>query len=144
VNDIEIRLNVFSRPGGTAEFIIFSFKDGRWDAKKYINSPGMFGRKQIIISMPSFPYDSIYVDQLCTYVLNHLIENKIFLIPDQSKSIREHQAPHYAWLNLSYKTKDMFRSYSFLHPDVYLREHPDNKDYIYLKEILKTLQDIFN
>ena len=82
-NDIEIRLNGISRPGSTREFIIFSYKDGKWDAKKYINSVGMLGRKQTVISFPFLPYDGASVDPICTYILNRLIENKIFLVPDQ-------------------------------------------------------------
>src|ERR1700752_907887 len=50
-NDIEIRLNEFSRSGGTRQFIIFSYKDGKWDAKKYMNSVGKIGRKQTVISL---------------------------------------------------------------------------------------------
>lgn len=143
-NDIEIRLNGFSRPGSTREFIIFSYKDGKWDAKKYINSVGMLGRKQTVISFPFLPYDGASVDPICTYILNRLIENKIFLVPDQSKTILEGYLMHGMFLTLSYKTKDLFRSYSFSHPVSYLQEHPDSKEYIYLKEIIKTLQEIFD
>jgi len=143
-NDIEIRLNGFSRPGSTREFIIFSYKDGKWDAKKYINSVGMLGRKQTVISFPFLTYDSASVDPICTYILNRLIENKIFLVPDQSKSIPDEYLGHGIFLTISYKTNDLFRSYSFKHPDSYLQEHPDNKEYIYLKEIIKTLQEIFD
>src|SRR5258705_2862659 len=42
-NDIEIRLNGSSIR--LTEIIIFSYKDGKWDAKKYINSFGRLGRK---------------------------------------------------------------------------------------------------
>src|SRR6185503_3102533 len=41
-NDIEIRLNGFNRPLGNREFIIISYKDGKWDAKKYTNSMGKY------------------------------------------------------------------------------------------------------
>ncbi|TMI88822.1 MAG: hypothetical protein E6H08_17410, partial [Bacteroidetes bacterium] len=34
-NNLEIRLKGFSFPGGKGELIIFSNKDGKWDAKKY-------------------------------------------------------------------------------------------------------------
>ena len=141
-NDIEIRLNGISRPGSTREFIIFSYKDGKWDAKKYILSGGMFGPKQTTISF-RFPDQSITENPACIYILNHLIENKIFLVPDQSKSIPEGYLAHGAFLTLSYKTKDLFRSYSFQHPDSYLQEHPDSKEYVYLKEIVNTLNEIF-
>ena len=59
-NDIEIRLNGFSRPGGTSQFIIFSYKDGKWNAKKYINSVGKIGRKQTVISLDLSIYDGMY------------------------------------------------------------------------------------
>ena len=143
-NDIEIRLNEFSRPGGTSQFIIFSYKDGKWDAKKYMNSRGRIGRKQTVISLDLSIYDGMYPEyHPCLQILNHLIENKIFLIPDQSKDI---PLPHGAYFILSYKTNDVFRTYSFQHPDVYFQQHPgnDNKEYLYLKEIIKTLQEMFD
>ena len=143
-NDIEIRLNGFSNPRTSKEFIIFSYRDGRWEAKKYTNTIGKHGPKQIIISLNFSPYDGLYPEyHPCIHILNHLIENKIFLIPDQSKSIPGEYLGHGAFLTLSYKTQDLFRSYSFQHPDNYLKEHPDNKEYVYLKEIVKTLQEIF-
>ena len=143
-NDIEIRLNGFSRPGGTSQFIIFSYKDGKLDAKKYMNSVGKIGRKQTVISLDLSIYDGMYPEyHPCLQILNHLIENKIFLIPDQSKDI---PLTHAAYFILSYKTNDVLRTYSFRHPDVYLQQHPgnDNKEYLYLKEIIKTLQEMFD
>ena len=143
-NDIEIRLNGFSHPR-TSQFIIFSYRDGKWEAKKYTNTIGRHGLKQTIISLNFSHYDGMYPEyHPCIHILNHLIENKIFLIPDQSKSIPEEYRGHGMFLTLSYKTKDLFRSYSFSHPVSYLQEHPDNKEYIYLKEIIKTLEEIFD
>ena len=144
-NDIEIRLSEFSRPGGTRQFIILSYKDGKWDAKKYMNSIGKLGRKQTVISLDLSIYDGMYPEyHPCIQILNHLVENKIFLIPDQSKDIPS--LTHAAYFILSYKTNDIFRAYYFRHPDVYFQEHPsnDNKEYLYLKEIIKTLQEMFD
>jgi len=144
-NDIEIRLNGFSNLRTSKEFIIFSYRDGKWEAKKYTNTIGRHGPKQTIISLNFSPYDGMYPEyHPCIHILNHLIENKIFLVPDQSNTIPDGYLNHGIFLTLSYKTKDLFRSYSFPHPDSYLQEHPGNKEYIYLKEIIKTLQEIFN
>ena len=145
-NDIEIRLNGFSTPRTSKEFIIFSYRDGKWEAKKYTNTIfGKHGPKQTIISLNFSTYDGMYPEyHPCIHILNHLIENKIFLVPDQSTSIPEGYRGHGMFLTLSYKTKDLFRSYSFSHPVSYLQEHPDSKEYIYLKEIIKTLQEIFD
>src|SRR6187401_1668447 len=142
-NDIEIRLNGISRAGSIPrEFIIFSYKDGKWDAKKYARGVGMFGQKQTIVSF-TFPDQGVAEAPACIYILNHLIENKIFLVPDQSKSIPDVTLAHGSFLTLSYKTKDLFRRYPFQDPDSYLKDHPDSKEYVYLKEIVKTLRDIF-
>jgi len=145
-NDIEIRLNGFSSPRTSKEFIIFSYKDGKWEAKKYTtNTFGKNGPKQTIISLNFSIYDGMYPEyHPCILILNHLIDNKIFLVPDQSKSIPDEYLGHGIFLTLSFKTKDLYRTYSFKHPDSYLQEHPDNKEYIYIKEIIKTLQEIFD
>jgi len=145
-NDIEIRLNGFSNPRTNREFIIISYKDGKWNAIKYMSKQGMTGRKLTIISMPNFPYDSVMTDDAFRHILNHLITNKIFLIPDQSKSIPDGYKGHGMYLTLSYKTQDVFRRYSFQHPDVYFQEHPGNTkdEYLCLKEIIKTLEEIFD
>jgi|SRR5688572_1747899 len=142
-NDIEVRLNGISRPGSTREFIIFSYKDRKWDAKKYTRSAGMLGPQQTIVSFKLTEWDSVAVEQVCTYLLNHLIENRIFRLPDQSELMPKEYKTHGAFLTLSYKANEMFRTYSFLHPDSYLKENPNNQDYIYFKEIVKTLRDIF-
>jgi hypothetical protein len=141
-NDIEIRL--ISSSIRLTEVIIFSYKDGKWDAKKYINSVGGLGWKQTTISLNFSTYDGMYPEyHPCIHILNHLIDNKIFLVPDQSKSIPEEYFGHGRFLTLLYKTKDLFRSYSFQYPDSYLQKHPDSKEYVYLKEIVKTLREIF-
>jgi hypothetical protein len=141
-NEIEIRL--IGSSIRLAEIIIFSYKDGKWDAKKYINSAGKLGWKQTIISVDFSIHDGTYPEyHPCRHILNHLIDNKIFLVTDQSKSIPGEYLGHGRFLTLSYKTKNLFRSYSFQYPDSYLQTHPDSKEYVYLKEIVKTLRELF-
>ena len=101
-NDIEIRFNGFSHRQGKYEFIILSYKDGKWEAKKYTNGSGSLARKLTIISLPSWPYDSTMVDISFRYILSHLIENKIFLIQDQSKSISDEFMGHGIYLTNSF------------------------------------------
>jgi hypothetical protein len=142
-NNLEIRLKGFSRPGGTRELIIFSNKDGKWDAKKYTTGGGVLGPKLTVISFTLPEWNDVSVEKVCTYILDHLIENHVFLLPDQSELKHEQTILDGSLFILSFKAGKLFRGYSYNNPDSYLEQHPSSNEYVYIKEIIKTLREIF-
>ena len=142
-NNLEIRLKGFAFPGGNGELIIFSNKDGKWDVKKYTLSRGSLGQKLTAISFILPEWNDLHVERMCTYFLDHLIENHVFLLPDQSELKHEQNIMDGSLFILSFKVGKLFRGYSYNNPDSYLEQHPNSKEYVYIKEIIKTLREIF-
>lgn len=142
-NNLEIRLKGFSLPHGTRQLIIFSNKDGKWDAKKYTLSGGSLGTKLTVISFILPGWNDLHVEHICTYILDHLIENRVFLLPDQSQLNHEQNVLDGSRFVLSFKAGKLFRGYSYSNPDNYLEQHPASKEYVYVMEIIKTLRGIF-
>jgi len=142
-NDLEIRLKMFVFPHGKSELVILSYKDGAWDAKKYILDRGRLGRKLTTISFIPPDWDTTTVKRTCIDILNCLIEDRIFLLPDQSELKHDMNVMDGIQFVISYKTDKLFRAYSYSNPDNYHEQHPDSREYAHIMEIVKILRGLF-
>jgi hypothetical protein len=111
--------------------------------KKIYNWRRSTGPKLTVISFTLPEWNNVTVEKVCTYFLDHLIENHVFLLPDQSKLNHELSIMDGALFILSFKSRKLFRGYSYENPDGYLEHYPDSREYVYIKEIIKTLREIF-
>ena len=142
-NDLEIRLRIFIFPGGKRMLIIFSQKDGKWDAKKYTVSGGMLGPSLTTVSYILPDWNNLSVEQVCTNLIDTLIKSQLFLLPDQSELKHELSILDGVLYIISYKTGTSLRTYSYSNPESYLKHYPDCKEYARMKEIVSTLRHLF-
>jgi hypothetical protein len=130
-------------PNGNQYLFILSQKDGKWDAKKYTRGRGMFGPNLTAVSYVLPEWNGLFVEQVCTYLIDTLIKSQLFLLPDQSELKHELSILDGVQYMISYKTGTLFRTYSYSNPESYLETYPDCKEYAHMKEIVNTFWQHF-
>jgi hypothetical protein len=139
-NEFELRLQGFDRPGSYSQMIVLTYKDKKWDVKKYERRGSSLGN-----ALTSTSYNNNY-DRVQKYifglVFDTLRNNGAFTLPNQEELHVKGDIMDGAAYRLTFKVNKYFRSYWFENPEDYLEQNPnvtELKKYIAIVRILNSL-----
>jgi hypothetical protein len=141
-NDFEFRLICVYRPHGNRELIVLSCNDNQWEIKKYSSAASSYGRLIVISTFDTMSVHNSYVHPF-VMLLDTLIHNKAFLIPNQSELLANHNILDGSLYILTFKIGNKFRQYSYDNPETNLEYFPRQIEYIRLKNIIMTFRNFF-
>lgn len=141
-NEIEIRLKLYYRPGSSSDLFIFSFNKEKWDVRKFKLRGGYLGQELTTTIYTNLNQSYLGTDQTCSWILNQLIANKIFSLPDQHELNHEQIAFDGLAILISFKVRDKFRRYWYENPESYCEAYPGAIEYPCIVEIIKTIKSL--
>ena len=143
-NELEIRLRIFSFPGGPSELIDLYYSNGKWCAEKF-KSTRQGGNVTIKEhSAYNIPADDQPIFNIqFNGLFERLRQNNIFLLPNQGLLNYQKTIHDGVGFSLTFKAGNSYRRYHFDNPYQYQNNYPDIKEFRNYTNICNALINLF-